>query len=140
MNRKLEFSVGKEGIAPFALNVTNLALTQYCHLTMRYEGVIKDYDFGDLDAIDGKDGRRISGWLSAMVNAHVDVAKDPYIFDLNVNHATYNYANFLIRAGKGLSTFTFLSQQSLKNIAARINNSGGMYGGNPVGDNPTEEI
>jgi len=140
MNRKLEFSVGKAGIAPFALNVTNLALTQYSHLTMRYEGVIKEYDFGSLDAIDGKDGRRISGWLSAMVNAHVDVAKDPYIFDLNVNHATYNYANFLIRAGKGMSTFTFLSQQSLKNIASDINNSGGLYGSNPFGDSPTEEI
>lgn len=140
MNRKLEFSVGKAGIAPFALNVTNLALTQYSHLTMRYEGVIKEYDFGSLDAIDGKDGRRISGWLSAMVNAHVDVAKDPYIFDLNVNHATYNYANFLIRAGKGISTFTFLSQQSLKNIASDINNSGGLYGSNPFGDSPTEEI
>lgn len=140
MNRKLEFSVGKEGIAPFALNVTNLALTQNCHLTMHYSGPAREYNFGNLDAIEGQDGLRISGWLSAMVNAHVDVAKDPYIFDLNVNHATYNYANFLIRAGKGMSTFTFLAQQSLKNIASSINNSGGIYGGNPTGTNQTDEI
>jgi hypothetical protein len=75
-----------------------------------------------------------------MVNAHVDVAKDPYIFDLNVNHATYNYANFLIRAGMGMSTFTFLSQQSLKNIADEINNAGGIYGGNIDGSKPESEM
>nr|UVX90991.1 MAG: hypothetical protein [Bacteriophage sp.] len=43
------------------------------------------YQLGDLDAIKGQDGFRISDWLSAMINAHVDVAKDPYIIALNVN-------------------------------------------------------
>jgi hypothetical protein len=103
---------------------------------MRYDGNISKYGFGDLDQMYGKDGRRIADWLSAMVNAHVDVAKDPYIFDLNVNHATYNYANFLLRAGMGMSTFTFLAQQSLKNIADEINNAGGIYGGNIDGSTP----
>lgn len=140
VDRKREFSIGKEGIAPFALNVTNLSLTQLCHLTMRYEGSVADYEFGALDQIYGKDGRRIADWLSAMVNAHVDVAKDPYIFDLNINHATYNYANFLLRAGMGMSTFTFLAQQSLKNIADEVNNAGGIYGGNIDGSKPESEI
>lgn len=140
IDKKREFSIGKEGIAPFALNVTNLSLTQLCHLTMRYDGVVSQYGFGNLDQIYGKDGRRIADWLSAMVNAHVDVAKDPYIFDLNINHATYNYANFLIRAGMGMSTFTFLAQQSLKNIADEINNAGGIYGGNIDGSTPESEI
>ena len=140
IDKKREFSIGKEGIAPFALNVTNLSLTQLCHLTMRYDGVVSQYGFGNLDEAYGKDGRRVADWLSAMVNAHVDVAKDPYIFDLNVNHATYNYANFLIRAGMGMSTFTFLAQQSLKNIADEINNAGGIYGGNIDGSTPESEI
>ena len=140
IDKKREFSIGKEGIAPFALNVTNLSLTQLCHLTMRYDGVVSQYGFGNLDETYGKDGRRVADWLSAMVNAHVDVAKDPYIFDLNVNHATYNYANFLIRAGMGMSTFTFLAQQSLKNIADEINNAGGIYGGNIDGSTPESEI
>jgi len=65
-----------------------------------------------------------------MVNAHVDVAKDPYVFALNVNKLTYSHANFLIRAGKGLSTFTFLAQPILKLYAARVNNGGGIYGKN----------
>ena len=131
--RKQEFSSGKSGIGPFALNVTNLALTQYSHLTFNYgkDAIGKGgYDFGDLDAVYGQDGNRISDWLSAMVNANVDVAKDPYIFSLNVNQFTYKYTNFLLRAGKGLSTFTLLAQPLLKDYANLVNNGGGIYGKN----------
>lgn len=126
--RKMEFSTGKSGIGPFALNVTNLALTQYTHLCMDYGN--NEFDFGNLDKIQGQDGYRISDWLSAMVNAHVDVAKDPYIFTINVNRATYNHVNFLLRAGKGLSTFTFIAQPILKQYADQLNNAGGLYGQN----------
>jgi hypothetical protein len=94
---------------------------------------VKDYDFGDLDKIDGQDGLRIAAWLSAMINAHVDVAKDPYVFTLNVNKATYDYANFLLRAGKGISTFTFLTQPILVEYATLFINGGGMYGKNLSG-------
>jgi hypothetical protein len=65
-----------------------------------------------------------------MINAHVDVAKDPYVFDLNVNSCTYNITNFLLRAGKGESTFLFLAQPALKEYADEYNNSGGLYGQN----------
>lgn len=131
--RKQEFSSGKSGIGPFALNITNLALTQYSHLTFNYgkDAISKGgYDFGDLDAIYGQDDNRISDWLSAMVNANVDVAKDPYVFSLNVNKFTYKYTNFLLRAGKGLSTFTLLAQPLLKDYANLVNNGGGIYGKN----------
>ena len=137
--RKMEFGVGKSGIGPFALNITNLALTQYTHLTIDFGTIGEEYGFGSLDKIYGKDGQRISAWLSAMVNAHVDVAKDPYVFDLNVNQATYNHANLLIRAGMGLSTFTFLAQPILKDYADTINNAGGLYGDNLDGDTPMSE-
>jgi hypothetical protein len=129
----MEFTTGKDGIGPFALNITNLALTQYAHLTMAYgEDAIGQggYDFGNLDEISGQDGLRISDWLSAMVNAHVDVAKDPYIFDLNINKFTYKYTNFMLRAGKGLSTFTLLAQPLIVKYASAMNNAGGIYGGN----------
>lgn len=137
--RKMEFGVGKSGIGPFALNITNLALTQYTHLTLDFGNVGEEYGFGALDQIYGKDGQRISAWLSAMVNAHVDVAKDPYVFDLNVNQTTYNHANLLIRCGMGLSTFTFLAQPALKDYANTINNAGGLYGDNLEGDTPMSE-
>ena len=53
-------------------------------------------------------------WLSAMINAHVDVAKDPYIADMNVGKFTYNITNMLLRTGMGEQTFAFLMQDSLK--------------------------
>ena len=137
--RKMEFGVGKSGIGPFALNITNLALTQYTHLTIDFGKIGEEYGFGALDEIYGKDGNRISSWLSAMVNAHVDVAKDPYVFDLNVNQQTYNHANLLIRAGMGMSTFTFLAQPALKDYADTLNNIGGLYGDNLEGDTPMSE-
>ena len=130
--RKLEFSSGKQGIGPFALNVTNLSLTQYTGLTFDYGK--NPYEFGSLDAIYGEDGMRIADWLSAMVNANVDVAKDPYVFALNVNQTTYSHTNFLIRAGKGLGVFTFLTQPSIKEFANIKNNSGNVYGFNLEGD------
>ena len=130
LKRKMEFTTGKSGIGPFALNITNMALTQFAHITMKYTAAVKDFDFGDLDAITGKDFLFISDWLSAMVNAHVDVAKDPYIFDMNINSATYEYVNFLLRAGKGMSTFTFIGQPAIKKLANLIQNSKSMYGGN----------
>ena len=136
--RKMEYSTGKSGIGPFALNITNLALTQFVHLSMDYGDNI--FNFGDLDQIYGQDGERISGWLSAMVNAHVDVAKDPYVLSLNVNQLTYKYVNFLLRAGKGISTFTFIAQPALKKFTERAIASGGMYGRNVDGKTPDNTI
>ena len=133
-NEKQQFSTGKDGIAPFALSITNLSLTQFTHLTLDYGDNI--FGFGDLDAVKGQDGRYIADWLSAMVNAHVDVAKDPYVYEINVNKFTYNHASFLIRAGKGISTFTFLAQPLLKQFASNMNISGGIYGNNVDGTTP----
>lgn len=128
LRRKQEFSIGKDGIGPFALNITNLALTQYAHLSLDFSEL--PFKMGNLDEVVGEDGIRISDWLSAMVNAHVDVAKDPYVFDLNINQLTYKYTNLLLRAGKGESTFLFLAQRAIKEYAAEWNNAGGLYGTN----------
>ena len=46
-SRKREFGVGKTGIGPFALNITNMALTQYTHLSFDYGS--NEYEFGHLD-------------------------------------------------------------------------------------------
>lgn len=137
--RKMEFGVGKDGIGPFALNITNLALTQYTHLTIDFGQIGEEYGFRPLDKIQGRDGKRISDWLSAMVNAHVDVAKDPYVFDLNINKSTYSHTNLLLRAGMGMATFTFLAQPALKNYANTLNNAGGLYGDNYDGSMPLSE-
>lgn len=124
---KAEFITGKDGIAPYALATTNLALTQTAHLTMDFGSAGKIYGLNPLDQIKSEDGLYISAWLSAMVNAHVDVAKDPYVSVLNVNNATYSISELLIRAGKGISTFSFLAQPALVEYANAVNNYGGLY-------------
>lgn len=63
------------------------------------------------------DGISILDWTSALINAHVDAAKDPYIVTLNVNKFTYNTTAFMISAGFGQSTFYFLPQPILKDLA-----------------------
>ena len=128
--RKKEYSSGKSGIAPFALNTTNHCLTQAVHLKMKYSQRSAKYNLGDLDDIDSQDGYRILDWLSAMINAHVDVAKDPYILTLNVNQVTYNMANFLLRTGKGRATFLFLPQPILKDLVDVTIMNNGVIGVN----------
>jgi len=67
-------------------------------------------------------------WLSAMINAFVDIAKDPYIVRLNVNDYTYNMISLLLRTGKGKQSFYFLSQPILKDIAIEVAKNKGRYG------------
>lgn len=132
--RKEEYTGGKAGIAPFALNSTNHCLTQLVHLNMAYSNG-NPYGLGQLDEIRGKDGFRILDWLSAMINAHVDVAKDPYIMTLNVNQITYNMTNLLLRGGMGKSAFYFLAQPVLKKFANAMIANKGVYGVDTVTEN-----
>ena len=125
--RKEEYTGGKAGIAPFALNSTNHCLTQLVHLQMIYTKG-NPYGLGTIDAIRGRDGFRILDWLSAMINAHVDVAKDLYIMALNVNQVTYNMTNLLLRGGMGKTTFYFLAQPILKEFADSMIANKGVYG------------
>lgn len=124
---KSEFMTGKDGIGPYALATTNLAFTQTAHLTIDFGHLGEIYYLGALDQIKGKDGMYISAWLSAMVNAHVDVAKDPYISLININPATYSISELLLRAGKGIQTFSFLAQPVLVKYANLVNAHNGIY-------------
>lgn len=127
LSRKTEYTGGKSGIAPFALNSTNHALTQFTHLCINYSNVNR-YNLGQLDQVYGEDDQRIMDWLSALINAHVDVAKDPYIMDLNVNSITYNMTSLLIRGGKGENTFYFLAQPALRRFTKEMLESKGIIG------------
>lgn len=134
-SRKTEYTSGKAGIAPFALNSTNHCLTQATHLRMRFSEGASKYNLNQFDEITGQDGYKILDWLSAMINAHVDVAKDPYIIVLNVNKVTYNMASFLLRTGKGRNTFLFLAQPALKEYANRKIMNEGVIGVSKQYDN-----
>lgn len=127
LSRKTEYTGGKAGIAPFALNSTNHALTQFTHLCINYSNANR-YNLGQLDQVYGEDDQRIMDWLSALINAHVDVAKDPYIMTLNVNSITYNMTSLLIRGGKGENTFYFLAQPALRRFTKEMLESKGIIG------------
>lgn len=127
LSRKTEYTGGKAGIAPFALNSTNHALTQFTHLCINYSNANR-YNLGQLDQVHGEDDQRIMDWLSALINAHVDVAKDPYIMALNVNSITYNMTSLLIRGGKGENTFYFLAQPALRRFTKEMLESKGIIG------------
>lgn len=127
LSRKTEYTGGKAGIAPFALNSTNHALTQFTHLCINYSNANR-YNLGQLDQVYGEDDQRIMDWLSALINAHVDVAKDPYIMVLNVNSITYNMTSLLIRGGKGENTFYFLAQPALHRFTKEMLESKGIIG------------
>lgn len=154
MNKKYEYSGGKTGIGPFALNNKNHVLTQLAGLKFSDISLLQRLGFIGLDGIKSKnevvyqrdekgnvqlddngnpikvqeEGLRILDWISAMINAHVDVAKDPYVIRLNVRQYTYNICNFLLRVGYGKDTFYFLPQQILKDMASAYDKASGIYG------------
>ena len=160
MNKKYEYSGGKTGIGPFALNNKHHILTQLTKLKFAEIELLEALGFEGLDGIksrnetvaernmnqssedfgqilhneDGsikykmEEGLRILDWISAMINAHVDVAKDPYVIRLNVRQYTYNLCNFLLRVGYGKDTFYFLPQPILKEMASAYDRAQGIYG------------
>lgn len=79
--------------------------------------IIQSLNISNLNKVYDKDGLSILDWTSALINAHVDAAKDPYIMKLNVNRYTYNATAFMISAGFGRATFYVLPQPILKDLA-----------------------
>jgi len=132
--KKYEYTTGKSGVGPSALNNAHHVLAQMYGLKLNSSKypILKYLNLSGCDGVIGKDGIRILDWLNAMISAHVDVAKDTYIIRLNVNPTTYNTLFFLLRSGIGKDTFYYLSQPALKEMANRINVISTKYG-NPYG-------
>lgn len=135
---KAELNGGKFGIGPFALANAHQVLTQLVKLRFKPNKILRDYGISNLYGIQSNDRNKINilDWLSALINAHVDVAKDPYIIRLNVRNLTFNMTNFLIRSGKGESTFYFLPQQILKDFAIEYDKYSGFYNVDTQNKNP----
>lgn len=135
---KAELNGGKFGIGPFALANAHQVLTQLVKLKFKPNKILRDYGISNLYGIQSNDRNKINilDWLSALINAHVDVAKDPYIIRLNVRKLTFNMTNFLIRSGKGESTFYFLPQQILKDFAIEYDKYSGFYNVDTQNKNP----
>jgi len=69
----------------------------------------------------------IMSWLSGGINAHVDIARDPFVTKLNINKYTYNMSTYMLRAGYGRNALWFLNQPVIKELATRQNRITGQY-------------
>lgn len=134
---KADLIAGKQNLGAMALGNSHHMLAQAVHLVTQGHKNIDHFNLNQLGNIYSQDPNfhdkqtivtLISDWISAMINAHVDVAKDPYINRLNVRKFTLNMTNYLLRAGKGESTFYFLSQKILRDIASEFEALSGYYG------------
>ena len=114
-----EFLAGRQGIGPFALALTNHVLTRIYRIGFNSDGIYLRNKSLSRDKDD--DGKSIMSWLSAMINKHVDVAKNPDITYLNVNDSTFNVVALLLRLGYGKRTFMFTCQDIMRDYAFGIN-------------------
>lgn len=114
-----EFLAGRQGIGPFALALVNHVLTRIYGIEFKSQNIFLKHKSLARDTDDY--GKSIMGWLSAMINKHVDVAKNPDITELNVNDSTFNVVALLLRLGYGRRTFMYLCQDIMRDYAFAIN-------------------
>lgn len=127
-DRRRDYITGKLGIAPFALNVTNQALTMAYGVKLKEIEFTKQTPFKRIDLRDDKNGNAVMSWLSAFINAHCDIVKDPYVSKINVNSFTYNMLNFLVRTGQADNSVWFITQPIIKDMAFAAEAASGHYG------------
>lgn len=127
-DRRRDYITGKLGIAPFALNVTNQALTMAYGVKLKESEFTKQTPFKRIDLRDDKNGNAVMSWLSAFINAHCDIVKDPYVSKINVNSFTYNMLNFLVRTGQADNSVWFITQPIVNDMAFAAEAASGHYG------------
>jgi hypothetical protein len=127
------FSGGKSGVGLTANHLSDHAISQLAELFINIKFALGNTTtlpdgrtVSKLDGIYNVDGVRISDELSAVLDAFVDIAKDPYIFDLNMNTYTANIAFMMLRAGLGSDyVFRFIRQPILVDLAQTTANMTG---------------
>lgn len=126
---KDEFITGKVGIGPFALanNIHVLTMLYGVKFAGDVDSIMTRLGLTRLDLSEDRYGNSIMSWLSGLINAHVDVAKDPYISRLNVNSYTWGIVELLVSTGLGKDTFYFTSQPIMKMFATAFQNASGVY-------------
>lgn len=148
IDASLLFNIGKDGIGPYALNNNNHVLTMLYGVKFNdsENGILKLLNLEDLSKSTDRNGHSIMSWLSGLINAHVDVEKDPYISKLGVNKYSYNLVSLLIRTGYGKETFYFTTQPIMEKIYRAYKIASGVYMQEDLGSvsqrqkNETEKI
>lgn len=119
VNTMQQFATGKTGIGPFALHNNNHILTQIYGVSFAESdnSILTAFGKSRLDRIIDDNGNLILSWISAFINSHVDIAKDPYITALNINAATYDLTALLLRTGFGADALYFLNNPIIRDLA-----------------------
>ena len=119
VNTMQQFATGKTGIGPFALHNNNHILTQIYGVSFAESdnSILTAFGKSRLDRIVDDNSNLILSWISAFINSHVDIAKDPYITALNINAATYDLTALLIRTGFGADALYFLNNPIIRDLA-----------------------
>lgn len=118
LDKFIAFLSGKAGVGQVAVHITNHILAQQANLKMRarhdYFGVSDENGIIDL-AKQESNGYNISQVLSELITAYVDIAKDPYILDINAINQTANTILMMTRWGvEPKSIFYFMNQPIIK--------------------------
>ena len=125
--RRNDYVTGKSGIGPYALNVTNQVLTRCFGVRFKRSTFTESVGILDFDKLVDIDNNYIDSWISAFINAHVDIVKDPYISKMNINQFTYNMSNLLIRSGFGEAAMWFLAQPIIRDMANASNSANSEF-------------
>lgn len=99
------------------MNTPSHVLTSLYNVKFKSSDFTNNTKIGRLDNIFDDNYNYIDAWLSAFINAHVDIVKDPYISKLNVNKTTYNHLNLLTRSGYGDASVWFLCHPIIRKIS-----------------------
>jgi len=115
------FLSGKAGVGQTAVHITHHQLAMAAGL--QYNVADPRWIFphtklkgkAHFSAKRDSEGEWISETLSAFLNAYVDIAADPYIFDINATNRTANMVFYLLRGGAEVQWVTrFISQPIIK--------------------------
>jgi hypothetical protein len=119
-----QFLVSKQLVGIGAVNVTSHIMSQISNIELNEEFNNKQITIRfphntvngriTLSAITNVAGRWISDLLSEALSAFVDAAKDPFVFDLNINLQTAGTFFYLLRTGVPVDQIIyFLNQPSI---------------------------
>jgi len=127
MERYKYFMAGKGGVGQVAVHEVNHVTTQKAGVYIKDNKLTLFFDHNEIEINEAKypslagitdvtGNWEILDTLSAFMNAYVDIAKDPYIFDLNAGTEVANTIFYMLRLGADPQWLArFATQPSIEN-------------------------
>lgn len=111
------FLSGKAGVGISAVQNTNHIIYQLSGAKVSKQYIDNIYmeikGNGNLGNITNLNGTKISELISEFINAYVDIAKDPFVFDLNATTEAAGVWFYLTRLGADFNTIAYFMNQPI---------------------------